>query len=133
MSVSLGVVRGPFRALCVAFVPESAELNEAGWRELESDVERALADRSPAIQKQMLLLIRILDLLARARHGSALASLPPASRRELLTRLQDSRWLLLRRGVWGLRTLAFLGYYSRPDTAASIGYRAEARGWEMRR
>ena len=133
MSVSLGVVRGPFRALCVAFVPESSELNEAGWRELESDVERALADRSPAIQKQMLLLIRILDLLARARHGSALASLPPASRRELLTRLQDSRWLLLRRGVWGLRTLAFLGYYSRPDTAASIGYRADARGWEMRR
>lgn len=133
MSVSLGVVRGPFRALCVAFVPESAELDEAGWRELESDVERALADRSPAIQKQMLLLIRILDLLARARHGSALASLPPASRRELLTRLQDSRWLLLRRGVWGLRTLAFLGYYSRPDTAASIGYRADARGWEMRR
>lgn len=133
MSVSLGVVRGPFRALCVAFVPESAELDEAGWRELESDVERALADRAPAIQKQMLLLIRILDLLARARHGSALASLPPASRRELLTRLQDSRWLLLRRGVWGLRTLAFLGYYSRPDTAASIGYRADARGWEMRR
>jgi hypothetical protein len=133
MSVSLGVVRGPFRALCVAFVPESAELDEAGWRELESDVERALVDRSPAIQKQMLLLIRILDLLARARHGSALASLPPASRRELLTRLQDSRWLLLRRGVWGLRTLAFLGYYSRPDTAASIGYRADARGWEMRR
>ena len=133
MTVSLGVVRGPFRALCVAFVPESAELNESGWRELESEVERALADRPPGIQKQMLLLVRILDLLSRARHGSALASLPPASRRELLTRLQDSRWLLLRRGVWGLRTLAFLGYYSRPDTAASIGYRADARGWEARR
>jgi len=133
MTVSLGVVRGPFRALCVAFVPESAELNESGWRELESEVERALADRPPGIQKQMLLLVRILDVLARARHGSALASLPPGSRRELLTRLQDSRWQLLRRGVWGLRTLAFLGYYSRPDTAASIGYRADARGWEARR
>lgn len=133
MTVSLGVVRGPFRALCVAFVPESAELNESGWRELESEVERALADRPPGIRKQVLLLIRILDLLARARHGSALASLSPASRRELLARLQDSRWLLLRRGVWGLRTLALLGYYSRPETAASIGYRADARGWEARR
>ena len=133
MSVSLGVVRGPFRALCVAFVPESAELNESDWRELESEVEQALADRPPVVQKQMLLLIRILDLLARARHGRAMESLPPASRRELLTRLQDSRWLLLRRGVWGLRTLAFLGYYSRPDTAASIGYRADARGWEALR
>ncbi len=45
MSVSLGLVRDPFRALCVAFVPESAELNEPGWRELESEVEQALADR----------------------------------------------------------------------------------------
>jgi len=133
VSVSLGVVRDPFRALCTAFVPESAELNEPAWRELESEVERALADRPPAIQKQMVLLIRILDLLARVRHGSPLAALTPAARRELLTRLQDSRWLLLRRGVWGLRTLAFLGYYSRPDTAASIGYRADARGWEARR
>ena len=133
MSVSLGVVRDPFRALCIAFVPESAELNEPAWRELESEVERALADRPPAIQKQMVLLIRILDLLARVRHGSPLAALTPAARRELLTRLQDSRWLLLRRGVWGLRTLAFLGYYSRPDTAASIGYRADARGWDARR
>jgi len=133
MSVSLGVVRSPFRALCVAFVPESSELNETGWRELESEVEHALLDRPPAIQRQMVLLIRMLDLLARARHGRPLATLPPAARRELLTRLQDSRWLLLRRGVWGLRTLAFLGYYSRPDTAASIGYRADARGWKMRR
>jgi hypothetical protein len=132
MSVSLGVVREPFRALCVAFVPESAELNEHHWIELETEVGRALADRPPAIQKQMVLLIRILDLLARARHGSTLASLTPAVRRELLSRLQDSRWLLLRRGVWGLRTLAFLGYYSRPDTGASIGYRADARGWEAR-
>ena len=133
MSVSLGVVRDPFRALCIAFVPESAELNETGWRELESEVERALADRPTSVQKQMVLLIRILDLLARARHGNPLAALTPAARREILTRLQDSRWLLLRRGVWGLRTLAFLGYYSRPDTAASIGYRADARGWEARR
>ena len=133
MSVSLGVVRDPFRALCTAFVPESAELKEPAWRELESEVERALADRPPAVQKQMVLLIRILDLLARVRHGSPLAALTPAARRELLTRLQDSRWLLLRRGVWGLRTLAFLGYYSRPDTAASIGYRADARGWDARR
>jgi len=130
LSVSLGGVRDPFRALCVAFVPESAELGEPGWRELESEVELALADRPPAIQRQMILLIRILDLLARARQGSPLAALPPASRRELLTHLQNSRWLLLRRGVWGLRTLAFLGYYSRPDIAESIGYRADARGWE---
>ena len=132
MSVSLGGVRDPFRALCVAFVPESAELGEPGWRELESEVELALADRPVAIQKQMILLIRILDLLARARQGSPLAALPPASRRALLTYLQNSRWLLLRRGVWGLRTLAFLGYYSRPDIAESIGYRADASGWEAR-
>jgi hypothetical protein len=41
--------------------------------------------------------------------------------------------LLLRRGIWGLRTLAFMAYYERPEAAAEIGYRATARGWEARR
>jgi glucose/arabinose dehydrogenase len=59
--------------------------------------------------------------------------LPLGRRVALLTGLQDAVWPLLRRGIWGLRTLAFLGYYTRPAAAASIGYRADPGGWEARR
>jgi len=133
VSASLGAVRDPFRALCVAFVPESADLDEIGWRELESRVERALGDRAPALQKQTVLLIRILDVLARAGHGRPLAGLPTGTRYAFLAKLQDSRWFLMRRGIWGLRTLAFLGFYTRPEAAAAIGYQADPRGWEANR
>ena len=37
-----------------------------------------------------------------------------------------------RSGIWGLRTLVFLGYYTRDDVAAFIGYRAHRDGWSAR-
>jgi hypothetical protein len=47
--------------------------------------------------------------------------------------MQYSPIPLLRRGVWGLRTLVFLGYYTRPEVQMTLGYRASARGWVTRR
>jgi len=37
---------------------------------------------------------------------------------------------IIRVGFWGLRTLALLGYYARPEAAQEIGYTADPRGWE---
>ncbi|MFO7587018.1 MAG: hypothetical protein R6X22_03005 [Gemmatimonadota bacterium] len=129
----LAPVRAPFRALCVAFVPDAAGLDEDGWSEVEAAVERALADRPATVGRQVALLVRVVDLFARLRHGRSLSRLPLGRRVALLTGLQDAVWPLLRRGIWGLRTLAFLGYYTRPAAAASIGYRADPGGWEARR
>jgi len=56
----------------------------------------------------------------------------PAARTRLLASLQDSRLLLVRRGVWGLRTLAFVVYYGRDEGRAAVGYRASAGGWIAR-
>jgi hypothetical protein len=47
--------------------------------------------------------------------------------------MQYSPIPLVRRGVWGLRTLVFLGYYARPEMQTTLGYRANARGWAVRR
>ena len=41
--------------------------------------------------------------------------------------------LLFRRGVWGLRTLVMMGWYTNPSVIAALGYRASAAGWEARR
>jgi hypothetical protein len=38
----------------------------------------------------------------------------------------------VRRGFWAVRTLIFIGYYSRADVAESIGYHATAAGWAER-
>ena len=130
---TLAPVRTPFRALFRTFVPEASELDERGWADAEAIVERFLASRPAAVRRQLVLLIRFLDLLPAPRHGRRLRSLDAARRLRLLESLERSPLLLLRRGVWGLRTIAFMGYYARPDAAKAIGYRADPGGWEARR
>ena len=126
-------VRPTFRALTETFVPEASALDDAGWAAAERIVTAFLAGRPAAIRRQVSLLIRILDLLPLLSYGSRFRSLDAGRRLRFLTAMQNAPVLLVRRGVWGLRTLAFMGYYARPESAAAIGYRADARGWEARR
>lgn len=128
----LDPVRPAFRAAAEAFVPEAARLDEAGWTALEDIVEHALARRPPAVRRQLRLFLRALDVAAVARHGRPLRRLDAAKRVRLLEGVQDAPLLLLRRGVWGLRTLVFMGYYARPGAAEEIGYGADAGGWRAR-
>jgi hypothetical protein len=129
----LAPVRPLFRVLAATFVPEAAALDERGWTEAEAIVERFLATRPARVRRQVPLLIRLVDLLAVIRHARRLPSLDDGDRLRLLESLQDAPFLLLRRGIWGVRTLAFMGFYGRPEAAAAIGYRADARGWLVRR
>ena len=126
-------VRTTFRALVTTFVPEASALDERGWSDAEAIVERFLATRDAAVRRQVLLLIRALEVLPLFRHGRRFRALDATRRLRFLSALQNAPVRLLRRGVWGLRTLAFMGYYARPEAAAAIGYRADRRGWDARR
>lgn len=128
----LGTVRPAFRAIVEAVVPEATRLDEPGWAEVETIVEDALAARPRALRRQLVLFVQALDFVAAVRHGRRLARLEPARRVRFLEAVQNAPFLLLRRGIWGLRTLAFMGYYARSGAAAEIGYRAAARGWLAR-
>ena len=128
----LAPVRATFRAVATTVVPETASLDDAGWARLEGIVEDALAERPARMQRQLIVFIRLLDVLALARHGRRLRSLPVEQRVRLLERLQDGPVLLLRRGFWGLRTLVFMGWYAQPETAGRIGYQGHIRGWNAR-
>jgi hypothetical protein len=126
-------VRDTFRAIAVTVVPEASALDEAGWDAFETLVEKTLAPRPPAIKRQLVLFVRAIEHLPRLRFGRRFTTLSPDERSRFLSGLERAPVLLLRRGFWGLRTLVFLGYYARPEAAALIGYRADARGWEARR
>jgi len=128
----LASLRPCFRALTSTFVPEAAGLDERGWAEAEAIVETFLASKSESVRRQVALLVRLLQLLPILRWGRPFTALDAGRRTRFLGALQDAPLLLLRRGIWGLRTLAFMGYYARPDAAATIGYRADKRGWEAR-
>ena len=124
--------RRTFRAVATTVVPEAASLDQAAWADVERIVETALADRPVRVQRQLALLLRVIEHLPRLRYATAFSALSPLRRHRVLERLQDARVLLLRRGFWGLRTLVLMGYYARDDAARAIGYRAQPGGWEAR-
>jgi hypothetical protein len=133
MNSRLYAVRRPFRALATVFIPETAAADEAAWSRLEDIVAGALVARPPALARQVILFIRILDGIALLRHGRGLGSLDHAARTKLIEGISTSRLLLLRRGVWGLRTLVQMGWYAQPEVQRALGYRASAAGWEAPR
>ena len=130
---NLGTVRPVFRALVCAVVPEAASLDEQGWGDAERLVETALGMRPASLQRRVLLFLRFIEWLPLVRYGRRFTSLDAARRAQFLSSLQDHPVQLIRLGFWGVRTLALMGYYGRPEAAKAIGYAADARGWEALR
>ncbi len=126
-------VRATFRAVAETVVPETSSLGPDAWNELERTVEQMLASRPVATQRQLVTFLRVIEFLPMLRHLRRFTRLAPVERVTVLTRLQDSPHLLLRRGFWGLRTLIFMGYYTRADVQVALGYRPHANGWSARR
>ncbi len=126
-------MRRAFRAVATAVVPEAASLGPADWDELEAIVARAVASRPPPLGRQLVALLLLLEWLPVLRYGRRLSSLDAGRRTRVLEYLQTVPVLVLRRGVWGVRTLVLMGYYGRAAGAAAIGYRADPRGWDSRR
>jgi len=123
-------VRSIFRAVVTTVVPEASQLGEPGWSEFEMLVGTALQDRPRAMHRQILLFLRAIEWLPVFCYGRRFTSLSAGQRMQILSYLQDHRVEAIRCGFWGLRALAFLGYYGRPEGAQATGYRADPRGWE---
>ena len=124
--------RPAIRVIARVVVPEAASLDDSGWASFERLLERAVSARPAGVVRQLRAFLRILGFIARVRHGRGLADLTPREAGGLLERLASSRLLLLRRGVWGLRTLMLLGYYADDVRARALGYRASPAGWSAR-
>lgn len=125
----LGPVRDPFRSVVRAVAPSSSTLDEAGWERAEAVVATALSQRPPSVGRQVRLFLRILDLAALPGYGKRLRKLEPDQARAFLKNFERSPILLLRRGFWGVRTLAYMGYYAQHAVQDEVGYAASRSGW----
>jgi hypothetical protein len=125
-------VRSILRAITTTIVPETSSLDERAWLELEAVIARAASSRGPRVVGQIVKFLRLVQALPVIRYGRRFTSLGPRRRAAFLASLERSRLLVLRRGFWGIRSLIFMGYYTRDDVAESIAYRANTRGWAAR-
>ena len=126
----LAPVRTVFRAVVETVVPDAKHLDEPSWIALEAQVEDLLEFRPPTLRRQLQLFLRAIEWLPVLRYGHTFAGLKDEQRSRVLRYLQDHPVERIRCGFWGLRTLAFLGYYGRPEGARAIGYGPDPRGWE---
>ena len=126
----LAPVRAVFRAVVVTVVPDAKQLDEPNWLALEELVEDALQIRPPALRGQVQLFLRTIQWLPVVRYGRTFSALGDEQRGRVLRYFQDHALKRIRCGFWGLRTLAFLGYYGRPEGAHAIGYAPDPSGWE---
>ena len=125
-------LRHALRPLAISFVPEIAGATTAQWSELEERIAQALAARPAAVRRQLALFVRVLEAASRIRYRSGLAALDAGRRTALLGAFASSPLLLFRRGIWGLRTLVMLGWYTQPSVVSALGYRASPAGWQVR-
>lgn len=125
--------RSTIRAVVETVVPHASDLDEHAWSDVLAIIDRVVAERPARLRRQLSLFIRVVEYAPVLLRGRRFTRLSADDRVRCLLRFQDSTVLLLRRGLWGLRTLAFMGYYGRADAAAAIGYAASAGGWETHR
>lgn len=124
----LAPVRDTFRSVVEAVVPEAPALDADGWSRVEAIVADALGARPRSLRRQLRLLLGVIRWLPLLRWGRTFPSLSLDARRRFLAALQDAPILLLRRGFWGIRTLAFMGYYGQEEVRRELGYAARLRG-----
>lgn len=125
----LSSLRGPFRAIGEVVLPSPGALDEEGWAKAESIVERALASKPKGIKRQIRLFLRLVDLLPIVTSGRTFSKLSLPRRAAFLHRLHRSPIMPLRRGLWGIRTLLFMGYYNQDGVRERIKYGANPLGW----
>ncbi len=125
----LSSLQEPLRAIGSVVLPSPEALDEDGWKEAEAIIERALAEKPAAVKLQLRLFLRAVNSLPLVTTGRTLANLPLEKRRAFLERIHRSPLLPLRRGLWGVRTLLFMGYYNQDRIRKEIGYDADPWGW----
>lgn len=118
------------RPMVETFVPATRDIDAARYRKLVEGIDARLAEEPPALTRQLRILVTILYFLPILCHLCTFAGLTAAQRQRFLERFQDGPIATLRVGIWGLRTLAFVGWYADPDVGRQLGWRAGAGGWQ---
>jgi len=131
-AATLSTVRHILHAIATTVVPETLSLDDRTWAEVDAVIDEAVAARGSSVSRQLVVFLRLLQALPMARYGRPFTSLGDRQRVAFLESIERSRLLLVRRGFWGVRTLIFMGYYTREDVAAAIGYSASPDGWAAR-
>lgn len=111
-----------FFALQRCLVPLSGRFDGAQHQTSLAIVERFINNKPKAIRFKFLIFLIYIDMLSLLLHARLFCNLPPTQQNNILLGLFHSRMPLLRKGFWGLCTLAKMSVYGQPSVYPWIGY-----------
>jgi hypothetical protein len=111
--------------------PGLRELDERARAEARRIVERAIAGRPRALQRQLGIFLDLLRYAPIARYGRPFDRLSPGQQDAVLRWFQDAPVARLRQGFWGVKTLVYMGYYGRPVVGDEIAYHPSRTGNDL--
>ena len=111
-----------FIALQNALVPRSKRFTDQERQCSEDLVNSLLSQQSKASQKKLSVFFNVIDLFSFIFHGQPFRLLQADKQKHILNSFFNSPISLLRKGFWGLNTLARLGVYGQKELHDEIGY-----------
>jgi len=111
-------------------VPEVSMLERQEQQELVQIIDDSLSLRAPAVRFQFKLFLTMIRWSSVLRYGKALDRLPPGIQDRMLMQFQESPAARLGAGMWGLKTLIFMGFYGSPKRWKQIHYTPSTKGNE---
>jgi len=115
-----------FEALQHVLVPRSEHFSAAEKQRSKNLINKLLSQQTAGSKKKLALFITLIDIVSIFCHARTFKKLPSNSQRAILEVFFDSPISLLRKGFWGLNTLARLGVYGQKELHEDIGYRLRA-------
>jgi hypothetical protein len=110
------------KVLATRIVPETDELDVAGWSRFFVIIDEALQTRPASVRRQFATFLGVLRWAPIARYGSPLEKLQIERQDSVLRWFEDCPVNLLAKGFWGLKAMVFMGYYGQPETNELVGY-----------
>ncbi len=103
-------------------VPPLEKLDEEGRQRFRAIIATALAERPAAVQRQLRIFLALLRWAPLLRWAATFERLGGACQDRFLRWLQDDAPARLRHGLWGVKTLVFMGYYGQAELGTQLGY-----------
>ncbi len=116
------------QVLAARIVPETTDLDAAGLSRFFGIIDEALQDRPASVRRQFATFLGALRWAPLARYGSPFEKLRVDRQDAVLRWFEGCPVSLLRIGVWGLKSMVFMGYYGQPETNELVGYSPEFDG-----
>ncbi len=117
-------------ALAHVLVPDSRNLPRDRQDRFFALLDELLATRPAKVVRLIGVFLVFLRWSPLLRFGRRLDHLDPATQVRALKWFEDAPIALIRTGLWGVKTLVFLGYYGQPEITVGLGYTPSRSGNE---